>query len=309
MRKHLGVAAALALALCAPASAATIPVTQLSGQFAATNPSVVSTNDGVRFGVYANAGLPPGVGSGGSLVYSGANGLTLADITRLAFTEIHNTSDDNPIAAPYLRIFLEGDTHDVIFDATQCATTVPDENTSNHFEVVGADVRYDDDSCDGVPPDQQPWADVVAAHGGEVISGILVTAGFAGGIDLSALVTDLTVNGDTFCFNCAPVPVITNTTFVTEPPTITTAASLARLTCKGNTVRRLHAPKRPGYRIVSVRATLRGKALKVKGRTITANLTGQPEANYNVRLTIKYRARSGKTVTVRTTRNLSVVCA
>ena len=41
----------------------------------------------------------------------------------------------------------------------------------NKFEVVGKDVRYDDDSCDGVLPDQQPWSNVVAAHGSDVISG------------------------------------------------------------------------------------------------------------------------------------------
>jgi hypothetical protein len=306
MRKHLGVAVTLLLAFCGTASAATIPVNQLSGQFAATNPSVVSTNDGVQFGVYANAGF-----AGGSLLYLGANGLTLNQITALGFTERHNTSDHNAIAAPYLRIFLEGDAHDVIFDATQCATTVPLENTTNHYDVVGADVRYDDDGCDGIPPDQQPWAGVLAAHGTEVISGIYISAGFTAGADLSVLVTDLTVNGDTFCFNCSPttVPIVNNTTFVTEPPRLSTAASLAGQSCKGNTLRKLHAPRRPGHRFLSVRATLRGKALKVKGRTITANLAGQPEANYNVRLTIRYRARSGKIITVRTTRNLSVVCA
>jgi hypothetical protein len=184
------------------------------------------------------------------------------------------------------------------------------ENTPNHYDVVGADVRYDDDGCDGIPPDQQPWDDVLAAHGTEVISGIYISAGFTAGFDLSALVTDLTVNGDTFCFNCAPITVpIINNTFVTEPPRLSTAASLARQTCKGDTRRRLRAPKRLGQRFLSVRATLRGKSLKVKGRTITADLTGQPEANYNVRLTSRYRTHSGKIVTVKTTRNLSVVCA
>jgi hypothetical protein len=306
MRKILGVATAMTLLVCSPASAATVPVTQLTGQFTATNPSVASTNDGVQFGVYANGGS-----TGGSLYYSGANGLTLKQITALAFTERHNTTDDSPIAAPYLRIFLEGDVHDVIFDATQCALVVPAENTANHFDVVAGDVRYDDDGCDGVPPDQQPWADVLLAHGTEVISGIYISAGFTGGADLSALVTDLTVNADTFCFNCAPptpAPIVTNT-FVTPPPTINTAASKTAETCKGNILRTLHAPKRAGQRFLSVRATLRGKRLKVKGRTITADLRKQPEANYNVRLTVRYRAKSGRIVTVKTTRNLSVVCA
>jgi hypothetical protein len=54
---------------------------------------------------------------------------------------------------------------------------------------------------------------------------------------------------------------------------------------------------------------MRGKALKVSGRTITANLTGRAEGNYNVRLTSRYRTKGGKLVTIKTARNLSVVCA
>jgi hypothetical protein len=99
-----------------------------------------------------------------------------------------------------LRIFLNGDADDVIFDPTQCATVVPPEDQFNTFEVTTGDVRYDDDSCDGVPPDQQPWATVVAAHGDDVISGIYVTAGFAGGAPLAAILRTLSVNGHAFTF-------------------------------------------------------------------------------------------------------------
>ena len=73
----------------------------------------------------------------------------------------------------------------------------------NTYEVVGNSVRYDDDSCDGVAPDQQPWATVVAAHGTEVITGIGVTAGFAGGKPLAAILRTLKVNGTTFTFGAA----------------------------------------------------------------------------------------------------------
>lgn len=170
-------------------------VTRLSGPFVGTNASVATSLDGVQFGPYANGG-----GTGGSVRYNGANGLTLAGITQLSYTVMHSSSDDSAISAPYLRIFLNGDGDDVIFDATQCATAVPDENVFNTFEVTAGDVRYDDDSCDGVPPDQQSWATVVAAHGDEVISGIYVTTGFAGGADLSAILRTLSVNGQAFTF-------------------------------------------------------------------------------------------------------------
>jgi len=168
---------------------------RLTGDFAGTNASVATSLDGVQFGPYADGGT-----AGGSVLYNGANGQTLASITQLSYTIMHSSADDSSISTPYLRIFLEGDSHDVIFDATECATTVPAEDTFTTYQVVGSDVRYDDDSCDGVPPDQQPWATVVAAHGTEVISGIYVTTGFAGGASLSAILRTLTVNGTSFTF-------------------------------------------------------------------------------------------------------------
>jgi Collagen triple helix repeat (20 copies) len=176
----------------------------LTGDFGATNASVATSLEGVQFGPYADGGCPGGICIGGSVFYSGANGLTLADITQLSYTVKYSTANDVSIGAPYLRIFLENDTHDVIFDPTECATTTVDEDVFLTFEVVGADVRYDDDACDGVPPDQQPWATVVAAHGTEVISGIFITTGFSGGINLSAILRSVSVNGESFTFGMTP---------------------------------------------------------------------------------------------------------
>jgi len=168
---------------------------RLTGDFSGTNATVATSLDGVQFGPY-----PDGSTWGGSVLYTGANGLTLGDINQLSYVIEHSSQNDSPIAAPYLRIFLVGDTHDVIFDPTKCATVVPPEDQFNTFEVTTGDVRYDDDSCDGVPPDQQPWATVKAAHGTQVISGIYVTAGFAGGIPLAAILRTLSVNGQAFTF-------------------------------------------------------------------------------------------------------------
>jgi hypothetical protein len=168
---------------------------RLTGDFAGTNASVATSLDGVQFGPYSDGGA-----WGGSVVYHGADGLTLADLTQLSYRIDHSSANDSPIAAPYLRIFLDQDSHDVIFDPTKCATTVPPEDQFNTFEVTNGDVRYDDDSCDGVPPDQQPWATVVAAHATEVVSGIYVTTGFTGGADLTAILRSLSVNGHPFVF-------------------------------------------------------------------------------------------------------------
>jgi len=168
---------------------------RLSGSFSGSNATVATTLDGVQFGPYPDGGT-----AGGSVIYTGANGLTLAQITQLSFTVMHSSADGNPIASPYLRIFLTGNTHDVIFDPTQCATTVPTESVFHTYEVTTGDVRYDDDACSGGPPGQQPWATVVAAHSSEVVSGIAVTTGFTGGTTLAAILRSLKVNGTSFVF-------------------------------------------------------------------------------------------------------------
>jgi hypothetical protein len=170
---------------------------RLTGDFAGSNASVATTLDGVQFGPYSNGG-----GAGGSVVYTGANGLKLSDIHQLAYTVEHSTANGNAIGSPYLRIFLAGG-HDVIFDATKCATTVPAESVFNTYEVTSGDVRYDDDSCDGSVPGQQAWSSVLAAHGSELITGIKVTTGFTGGDTLSALLRSLEVNGNEFVFGAA----------------------------------------------------------------------------------------------------------
>jgi hypothetical protein len=176
-----------------PAGTPARAMLRLTGDFAGTNASVATSLDGVTFGPYSNGGA-----WGGSVVYHGADGLTLAQLTQLSYTIDHSSANDSPIAAPYLRIFLDNDTHDVIFDPTKCATTVPPEDQFNTFEVTTGAVRYDDDPCGG--SGQQPWATVVAAHGSQVVSGIYVTTGFTGGADLTAILRSLSVNGHAFVF-------------------------------------------------------------------------------------------------------------
>ncbi len=113
----------------------------------------------------------------------------------------HSSADDNPITAPYLRVFLDG-SHDVIFDATKCKTVVPSEDVLSTYEVITGEVRYDDDPCDS-GSSQQAWADVVEDHGSEVVTGIYVTTGFSGGDTVSALLRSIKLNGTEYVFGAA----------------------------------------------------------------------------------------------------------
>jgi hypothetical protein len=178
---------------------------RLTGDFSGTNASVATTLDGVQFGPYSDGGA-----WAGSVRYDGADGLTLSQIKQLSYNVKYSAADTAPIGDAYLRIFLSNG-KDVIFDPTQCATTVPDKNVFHTFDVVGSNVRYDDDSCDGSgdhnfpgsPAGQQSWESVLANHGSDVVSGIYVTTGWTGGSDLTAILRNLSVNGQSFTFGSA----------------------------------------------------------------------------------------------------------
>jgi|tagenome__1003787_1003787.scaffolds.fasta_scaffold20964015_2 hypothetical protein len=76
-------------------------------------------------------------------------------------------------------------------------------------------------------------------------------------------------------------------------------------TLHGNTLRTIHAPKLKDMKFVSVKASLRGKRLSVKGRAVKVDLRSRPAGNYDVQMTAKYRKR-GNLVTVRSLRTLKV---
>ncbi|HEY4097699.1 MAG TPA: hypothetical protein VGM33_19405 [Baekduia sp.] len=91
-------------------------------------------------------------------------------------------------------------------------------------------------------------------------------------------------------------------------PAAVSAASSTPTVCHGASVRTLTVPTVKGYKLVSAKATLRGKALKVSGRKVTVNLAGRSAGSYNISITAKY-TKAGKTRTVKTTRGLSVACS
>jgi hypothetical protein len=330
---------ALVLVFCGAASAATIPVNQLSGDFQSTNPSVTLTPDGVHFGVY------PTANSGGSLLYTGANGLTLADITDLAYAFEYGALNEpgNYTAAPYLRIFTDGadndplvdtdnadedndpttgaadDTPDVILDPSKAATEDVPQNTLLTYDVLASsDLRVGDDAASGLTDAHMSWADVLSTQAGAHITGIYITQGFAVGTEFSANVPQMTFNDTTFDFG-APVAGppgntgatggtgVAGTAGTTTIVVVQQAASQVRLI--GAQLRIIHVQRRKGEKFLSARAILRGKSLTVRGRAIQVDLRNKPAGNYNVRIAAKYRTKSGNVHIVRSARNLSVTPA
>jgi hypothetical protein len=76
---------------------------------------------------------------------------------------------------------------------------------------------------------------------------------------------------------------------------------------EGQTLRVLTVPKHKGKR-VSLKATLRGKALPTQGRRVMVDLRGQAVGVYNVRIVARYRL-GGELHTHVTMRTLSVALA
>jgi hypothetical protein len=175
---------------------------------------VTKTPDGVHFGPYANGGAV-----GGALIYNGVDGRTLAQLTDFSYTFTYRQAGSTTGAAAYARVFLDANPavdsdsdgnpandidDDVVLGPSFCATVTPGQSTDLTLQMVGSSVRYDDDGCDGILPDNQPFATVVAAHGTETVSSLRVSQGSSTGTDVSALLRNITVNGTTFAFNVPP---------------------------------------------------------------------------------------------------------
>jgi hypothetical protein len=181
-----------------PASFSTSSSFTESGDGIYTIMPVTLTTGGVKFGPYPNGGT-----QGGSLRYDGLDGKTVNDLNHLQFTFSY-TSDDHPTAAvPYMRVFTKdagGDAHDIILDPSQCASVKVPEGASKTLAVEKVDyLRYDDDGCD--VNNKSTWAQIQHDRGNETITAIKVSEGFAGGVNATAFVTGLEVNGSTFAFS------------------------------------------------------------------------------------------------------------
>ena len=301
-------------ALLIPAVASAQPVQSLSGDWSASNSTVAKTADGVRFGTYADGGLV-----GGSAIYKGFNG-KLGDVDSFKFDFTYNQAGSLTGATPYGRIWLDKDADGkadatVMFDPSLGGLVLPKVRTDLTFGTADDSVRYDDDKGNS---GQLTWAEVKAAHAGERVVQIGVSQGYSMGTDVSAMLKSLSINGHSFDFDVAPsdgtkgadgeqgahgTNGINGKDGVDGKDGVITIIRETKIV--GNTMRTVTAPTMNGGKLVSVKATMRGKKLPTSGRKIKVNLTGMSVGNYNVSIMAKFR-KDGKTFTVRTTRNLSV---
>jgi hypothetical protein len=182
-----------------PGPGAGTPVHSLStAPWSATNSSVALTADGVAFGPY-----PDGGAAGGSIQYSGLDGQPLSAITSLTYYMRYVAdSATGGVGAPYLRVFTEAGTHDIIF-SPNTQTPDPDVAEGPFHEWVGTSGtwRYDDDpGSGGQYGNGAPLSQVIADHGTESISGIFISTGFSLGTNLAALLRWTEINGERFVF-------------------------------------------------------------------------------------------------------------
>ena len=167
-------------------------VTALGGDFTATNASVSMDADCVEFGSYANGGA-----EGGSVKYTGLNGMRLGDIVNLVYTASYSSdTDTGGVGVPYLRIFLEGGKRVIFSPNTQPVPSFATDEL-HQWDVTEGTVRYNDDT--GFGPDS-PWQQIAADHADEVIEGIYVSVGFSAGENLTGCLRTLGINEVAFKF-------------------------------------------------------------------------------------------------------------
>ena len=145
-------------------------VTAEGSDFYGTNERVTFTDDGVILSPFTAQEQVA------SLCFNGVNGLKLEDLAELTYSAGYNGSGDGH--QPYLRIYLDSDTHQIIYSPS----TQGDGQANMSGRLIKSDVhegtvRYDDGSGGALP--DPSWNTILAAHGNQIISAICISAGNA----------------------------------------------------------------------------------------------------------------------------------
>ena len=308
----MGTAVALSLAVAGTAQADTVQTISSAPWSKYNTSTVTKTQDGVRFGTYADGGA-----TGGILRYTLDSPVKLSDITDASYQFNYNQASTSPNAVPFFKLYLADGKH-VMLDPTDCNNTMVTMNEDKSLSMTADDAAllYDDDGC-GANAHHLTWNEMVSQHGNEKVVKIVVIQGFSGGTDVSALLKSFTFNGETFDFTGAPADGsngsngsngVNGTDGAAGPAGKDGVTTIIRErdVIVGASMRTLHIRKITGMKFVSAKATLGGKKLSVHGRTIKANLRDKAVGKYIVRITAKFRA-GDKTYKVRSIRSLSII--
>ena len=147
----------------------------------------------------------------------------------------------------------------------------PLEGADITFGTADDSVRYGDDAGAG---DQQSWATIKAHHGEDVITNVAVSQGNSMGTDVSAMLKNIKLNGETFDFTTAPANGQNGTNGTNGANGVNGNDGAAGPAGKdgvttvvhvqgpvaGATMRNLHVRKIAGMKFVGAKATLRARA-------------------------------------------------
>jgi hypothetical protein len=137
----------------------------------------IALTDHVKFGAFTNGDMSA------SLFTRDFNGKKLQDIAYLAYTGKYDQTADAHGGSPYLRVFLEGDNHDVVLSPNTQGRTVRSGDWDKFVVTDAKGLRYDDDAGDGTGEyglGGTDWDTLVRDHGGETISRLVISAGCGG---------------------------------------------------------------------------------------------------------------------------------
>jgi len=305
MRKLL-TALALSLIFATPASA-DYTVTSLTGDWSGNH--VALTSNGVQF-----SGT-----TGGELNYHGYDGYTVSTLSHLSYTFSYHTSDTTGVNAPWLEVYTTDGAIVLYPYSDKVDYAFPTQDQTLTYNMI-------DGSAELIEP--------LATHANSTI--LYIQIGVNDKADTTALITRFQINGLGLVFSNLATPVdipdpqpdpgdepADQHDNGHHPPTpdndndyddydyddaYADDSPVYIVKYVGRCKRTLHVAKRRGEKFISARATMHGKKLPVKGRTIVVNLSKKPVGKYSVKIVAKYR-KHGKIHIVKTTRHLNVMAS
>jgi hypothetical protein len=181
-------------------------VTELSGDWQASNPSVNMSPDGVVFGPYED-----GSAAAGSIRFLGLNGQPFSVVNNLSYNMRFTDEKDKSDGCPYLRVFMKdesGNDHDAICTGNGDVLGDLMKNGASlgpgpfqEYVASSGSWRYDsDDGSDSEFGRGVSLKTIQDKYGDQVITRIAITLGWSSGVNLTGLLRWMQINGNRYTF-------------------------------------------------------------------------------------------------------------